>query len=150
MKAPAAKPRPAKKAAPKTSKAGRAAAKPAVKAAQKAGRTASSSSATTLDPRLAVLAREYAKEPRVSVGRLFASIGLKVDGKIFAMVVRGQLVVKLPKARVEQLVAQKAGQHFCLGGARVMKEWLSMTASKPDALILGREAFRFVGGASER
>jgi TfoX/Sxy family transcriptional regulator of competence genes len=149
MKAPAAKPRPAKQAASKTGKAGRAAAKPARKSTKKAGWTAPSSG-PMLDPRLEVLAREYAKEPRVSVGRLFASIGLKVDGKIFAMVVRGQFVVKLPRARVEQLVAQRAGQHFCLGGARVMKEWLSMTASKPDALTLGREAFRFVGGARAR
>jgi hypothetical protein len=147
MKAPASKPRPAKKAAPKTGKAGNSAAAQRLQATRKTGKTAPVAAGTALDPRLAVLAKAYAKEPRVTVGRLFASMGLKVDGKIFAMVVRDQLVVKLPKARIEELVAQKAGDHFCLGSTRVMKEWISMTASKPDALTLGREAFRFVGGA---
>jgi hypothetical protein len=137
MKASAPAPRPTKKATKKTGKA-----------AKKTGKAPRKSVEAELDPRLAVLAKAYAKEPRVTVGRLFASMGLKVDGKIFAMVVRGRLVVKLPKARVEELVARKAGEHFCLGGVRVMKEWLSMTTNKPDALTLGREAFRFVGGDS--
>lgn len=98
-----------------------------------------------LDPRLAVLAKLYEKEPRVTVGKLFASMGLKVDGKIFAMVVRGNLVVKLPKARVEELVSKKAGSYFDPGHGRLMKEWITMSAKKPDSLTLGREAFAFVG-----
>lgn len=142
MKASAPKPHPAKKAAKKTGKA----AKKTGKVTKKTGKAPLKSAGSVLDPRLAVLAKEYAKEPRVSVGKLFASVGLRVDGKIFAMVVRGQLVVKLPKARVDELVAKKAGRYFQIGPARVMKEWLSMTASKPDALTLGREAFHFVGG----
>jgi len=98
-----------------------------------------------LDPRLAALAAVFDNEPRVTVGKLFASNGLKVDGKIFAMVVRGNLVVKLPKSRVDELVAKKAGTYFDPGHGRLMKEWISMTAKKPDALTLGREAFAFVG-----
>jgi len=98
-----------------------------------------------LDPRLAALAALYEKEPRVTVGKLFASMGLKVDGKIFAMVVRGNLVVKLPRERVEQLVQSKSGSYFDPGHGRLMKEWISMTAKKPDAVTLGREAFAFVG-----
>jgi TfoX/Sxy family transcriptional regulator of competence genes len=98
-----------------------------------------------LDPRLAALAALYEKEPRVTVGKLFASMGLKVDGKIFAMVVRGNLVVKLPRERVEQLVQSKAGSYFDPGHGRLMKEWITMTAKKPDATTLGREAFAFVG-----
>ena len=101
--------------------------------------------APVLDPRLEALAAAYAKEPRVTVGKLFASMGLRVDGKIFAMVVRGHLVFKLPQARVAELVAKNAGKLFEPGPGRVMKEWISMTATKPDALTLAREAFAFVG-----
>ena len=37
---------------------------------------------------------------------------LSVNGKIFAMLVRGKLVVKLPKQRVDGLVAGRAGTYF--------------------------------------
>jgi TfoX/Sxy family transcriptional regulator of competence genes len=40
--------------------------------------------------------------------REFGSNALKVNGKIFAMLVRGSLVLKLPKARVEALIAEDA------------------------------------------
>ncbi len=97
-----------------------------------------------LDPRLLAISRLFANEPRVSLGRLFSATGLKVDKKIFAMVVRGALVVKLPKARVDELVAAEAGRRFEPGPGHGMKEWISMTASKPDAVSLGREAFAYV------
>jgi TfoX/Sxy family transcriptional regulator of competence genes len=41
----------------------------------------------------------------VTPARMFGSDGLKVDGKVFALSVRGGLVVKLARARVEGLVA---------------------------------------------
>jgi hypothetical protein len=100
--------------------------------------------APTLDPRLEALAKLFVRDRRVSLGKLFSSTGLKVDGRIFAMVVRGKLVVKLPKARVDELVAKKAGEYFDPGHGRPMKEWISMNAKKPDPLSLGREAFTFV------
>ena len=100
-----------------------------------------------LDPRLEALAKLFVADRRVSLGKLFASTGLKVDGKIFAMVVRGKLVVKLPKTRVEELVAKKAGEYFDPGHGRPMKEWIRMNANKPDPLSLGREAFAFVSSA---
>jgi len=116
------------------------------KAAKKARPPASAKpEVPTLDPRLAALAAVFEKEPRVTVGKLFASMGLKVDGRIFAMVVRGSLVVKLPKSRVEELVAKKAGTYFDPGHGRLMKEWITISAKKPDAVTLGREAFAFVG-----
>src|SRR6516225_7859094 len=64
------------------------------------------------DPRLVEIAKAYVSDPTVSVGKLFASVGLRVRGKIFAMVVRDRLVVKLPKARVDELVARGMAERF--------------------------------------
>ena len=99
------------------------------------------------DPRLARIAKAYASDPRVTTGKLFSSVGLNVNGKIFAMVVRGHLVVKLPKARVDELVDRGDGQRFEPGPGRVMKEWLTFTGAESRWDGLAREAYEFVGGA---
>jgi hypothetical protein len=99
-----------------------------------------------LDPRLEAIATIYRGKPGITVGKLFASFGLKVDGKIFVMVVKGKLVLKLPKPRVDELVASKAGKHFEPGPGRVMKEWIAMTGSDLDPVALAREAYEFVRG----
>jgi hypothetical protein len=85
-------------------------------------------------------------------GRGFGSSGqLKVHNGIFAMLVRGALVVKLPRARVDQLIASKDGTRFDpRRDGRVMKEWVTIAAaSNLDWLALAREALSFVrkGGA---
>lgn len=77
----------------------------------------------------------------------FGSNGLKVDGKIFAMTVGEALVVKLPRERVQTLIASGEGAAFESGG-RVMKEWLTVT--RGAGLELAREARLFVGGDTER
>lgn len=81
----------------------------------------------------------------------FGSSGqLKVDNRIFAMLVRGALVVKLPRARVDQLIASKDGTRFDpRGDGRVMKEWVTIAPnSKLDWLALAREALAFVRAPS--
>jgi TfoX/Sxy family transcriptional regulator of competence genes len=55
--------------------------------------------------------------------------GLRISGKIFAMLVRGELVVKLPKNRVDELVDVGAARRFDAGKGRSMKEWASVPAS---------------------
>ena len=45
---------------------------------------------------------------------------------LYAMLVRGELVVKLPKARVDALVASGTARRFDAGRARPMKEWASV------------------------
>jgi len=80
------------------------------------------------------------------------SIGLRVGGKIFAFVSREQLVVKLPKDRVEHLIDSGHGTRFDPGHGRLMKEWVSVPTTR------GREweglveaAMRFVeSGARSR
>jgi hypothetical protein len=59
--------------------------------------------------------------------------------------IRSGLVVKLPKARVAELIATGVGEPFAPAG-RVFKEWL--TVPKPDRrrwLALLREGVAFVG-----
>lgn len=76
----------------------------------------------------------------------FGSSGLKVHDKIFAMLVRGKLVVKLPKSRVDALIASGEGEHFDpRHDGRLMKEWLVLeTVSDERWLALAREAMEFV------
>jgi hypothetical protein len=95
------------------------------------------------DEATAAIAREYAAR-RARGGDKFGDHGLKVGGKIFAMVSRERFVVKLPRARVDALVAAGQGEPFTSGG-RVMKEWLVVTAPRLSWLKLAREALAFVG-----
>ena len=72
--------------------------------------------------------------------------GLRVSGKIFAMLVRGELVVKLPRDRVDELVYAGAARRFEAGKGRPMKEWASVSPSASrrwKALV--EEARVFVG-----
>lgn len=79
-------------------------------------------------------------------GNRFGSSGLKVDGRIFAMLARGTLVVKLPRVRVDALVANGEGERFdARKDGRLMREWLSLDpASTLDWVALAREAYEFV------
>ncbi len=76
--------------------------------------------------------------------RAFGSTSLKTDGKIFAMLVRDRLVVKLPATRVLALVADGVGEPFDPGHGRIQREWLSVRGEDPDQwheLALESEAF---------
>lgn len=76
----------------------------------------------------------------------FGAAALQVNGKIFAMLSGGKLVVKLPRQRVDALVASGDGQRFDpRRDGRLMKEWLSVEpASDQEWLSLAREAMAFV------
>ena len=76
--------------------------------------------------------------------RAFGSTSLKTDGKIFAMLVKDRLVVKLPAARVNELAEAGVGERFDPGHGRIQKEWLSVFSDDPDecrALASESEAF---------
>ena len=102
------------------------------------------------EARFAAVVEALARNPPVSHSkagsRLFGSETLKVHDKIFAMLSwQGHFVVKLPKARVESLVASGAGQRFETSQGRPMKEWLEVNpGSGQDWLQLAREALEFV------
>lgn len=72
------------------------------------------------------------------------SEGLRISSKIYAMLVNGELVVRVPKARVDDLVDAGIGRRFEPSPGRVMKEWLSLppTASRRwKALVAEARAF---------
>ena len=79
--------------------------------------------------------------------RAFGATSLKADGRIFAMLVKDRLVVKLPSARVTELVEDGVGERFDPGHGRIQKEWLSVSGSDPDQWrALATEAEAFVAG----
>jgi hypothetical protein len=63
--------------------------------------------------------------------RAFGATSLKTDGKIFAMLVKDRLVVKLPAARVTALAESGAGERFDPGHGRIQKEWLAVAGDDP-------------------
>jgi hypothetical protein len=104
--------------------------------------------------RFAALVDELVGEPGVTPpdgggkgGGKFGSSALKVGGSIFAMLVGGELVVKLPAPRVAALVADGTGGPFASGAGRPMKEWVVVSPGA-DWSALAREALGFVGGSA--
>ena len=77
-------------------------------------------------------------------GSGFGRGALRYRRKIFAMFVRGQLVVKLPRPRVDELVAGGHGERFDANKGTPMKEWFSLD---PRSALpwppLAREALDF-------
>jgi hypothetical protein len=92
----------------------------------------------------------FADHRDVKFGRMFGSSSvLNVDGKIFAMCRKGDLVAKLPKDRVDQLVEARKGTRFEPAHGRIMKEWIVIPAKvipakKEDWQQLSKEAYTFV------
>jgi hypothetical protein len=78
-------------------------------------------------------------------GSGFGRSALRYRRQIFAMFVRGQLVVKLPAPRVDELVADGHGDRFDANKGTPMKEWFSLD---PGSALpwprLAREALDFV------
>ncbi len=76
----------------------------------------------------------------------FGAAALRVHGKIFAMLVTDTLVVKLPRQRVDALIAAGEGERFApRHDGRLMKEWVVVSpTSEGDWLPLAREALAFV------
>jgi hypothetical protein len=103
------------------------------------------------ESRYAKLVANFARIPRVTrvtEGGGFGSSGqLRVDGRIFAMLVRGSLVLKLPRVRVDELVAAGEGARFDAGKGKPMREWFVLSpTSKKQWRALASEAMDFVGG----
>lgn len=80
--------------------------------------------------------------------RGFGSRALTTSGRIFAMLVNGRLVVKLPAHRVAALLESADGERLETGRGRLMKEWISIApTSSQDWSSLALEAEGFVRGS---
>lgn len=81
-------------------------------------------------------------------GSGFGRGAMRYRGKIFAMFVRGDLVVKLPGERVGELVAAGHGTNFDANKGTPMREWLTVGRECPltwsalaaEALDFARQA----------
>ncbi len=99
------------------------------------------------DPRFAPVVDAFAEDRQVTCGKMMGSLGLKVNGRIFAMLVRGDLVAKLPKERVDELVSKGRGDRFDpRRDGRLMKEWVVVGVRRANWVGLAKEAHRFVKG----
>ncbi len=86
------------------------------------------------EDRYAALVAEMVREPDVELSekRGFGSSGLWTAGRLFTFLSHGRLVVKLPAARVEALVADGSGERWDPGHGRRMREWLALRPEATD------------------
>jgi hypothetical protein len=103
-----------------------------------------------VDPRFAPVMKAFARDPQVTYGgKGFGSSGLKVNGKLFAMISsKAEFVVKLPRDRVTDLVRHRKGKLFDPGHGRLMKEWIVIDGAPTSWVGLAKEARQFVGAAA--
>jgi hypothetical protein len=81
----------------------------------------------------------------------FGRTALRYNGKMFAMFVRGRLVLKLPADRVAELVADGDGVHFDANKGTPMREWFSLDPGSERAWPpLALEALEFARALRRR
>jgi hypothetical protein len=110
--------------------------------------------AEVVDPRFAGLIEALEGRDGVAVGsgkRGFGSDALLIDGRIFAMLRGGRLVLKLPRKRVAALLASGEGAAFDAGKGKAMKEWVVLERGTAEWwLTLTEEALSFVSSGAPR
>jgi TfoX/Sxy family transcriptional regulator of competence genes len=78
----------------------------------------------------AIVQQIVAEDPEVSADSVTAKRmfgmngGMKIAGKLFAFLAKGRIIIKLPKQRVDALIAAGHGEPCVMGRGRVMKEWV--------------------------
>ena len=78
-------------------------------------------------------------------GSGFGSHAIKINKSIFAMLVNERLIVKLPAARVAELISSGQGLAFDAGKGKPMKEWVALSVDDDACRELVAEAMAFVG-----
>ena len=76
-----------------------------------------------------IVERLLAADDRITLKHAFSSPGLRLDDTIFAMDVKGELVVKLAEGRCEELASDGGARPFAMGG-RQMREWVVIEAER--------------------
>jgi len=99
----------------------------------------------TLKERYAIIVDELRMNPAITQSKKSASSGLRIDNKVFAMLAKGKLVVKLPEQRVDALIDSGQGEYYRSGDGPPMKEWIAIApASEEGWIALVKEAMEFV------
>ena len=98
------------------------------------------------------LAAHFARRREVTEGTGFGTNpGVRVGGKVFAMLIESDLVLKLPADRVNDLIESGLAERFDPGHGRPMKEWAAIPPEHGHRWPkLADEAFEFVRSASRR
>jgi len=108
----------------------------------------------TPEDRFEELVAELSALPEVSPpagGRRFGAYALRRRGRIVAMLAHGRLVVKLPRLRVDALVAAGAGVRFDANKGTPMVQWLSLDpGSALSWSDLAREALAYAASDDVR
>jgi TfoX/Sxy family transcriptional regulator of competence genes len=105
---------------------------------------------TTLDAETLVdeISRTFLGSPNVTTAKMLGGSALKVKNKVFACFYKGKLVLKLPKERVDELVAAGGAVHFDSGTGRLAKEWVALDPSRgKEWRALAKEAQKFVASS---
>lgn len=99
------------------------------------------------------LAEHFTDDPRVQLGSMFRSPGLRVDAKIFAFLGHeNRLIVKVPRDRALELLATGSVTTVTMG-ERTMREWVAVPLGADAAAAadlwyrLAREAYEYVSEA---
>ncbi len=105
----------------------------------------------TADELFESVVRSLSGQPAVTTAKMFGSPGLRVGNKVFACLVKGRLVVKLSRERVDALVGAGEAERFDPGMGRQMKEWVAFAPSSANAWHgLAQESKEFVAGIAAR
>ena len=92
------------------------------------------------------IATRLLEEPHIEGGKAFHAVALKARGRIFAMLVNDELVVKLPAEHCAQLVEGGTAHPF-QSGRRTMREWVAVpysSSAQPTWRTLAEQALAFV------
>jgi hypothetical protein len=97
------------------------------------------------------IAQEFLGRDDVDIGPMFGSEGLRIRGKVFAFIASGgELLVKVPEARADELVAAGTAAHMVMR-ERTMREWVVLDPGAPDqwSSLIG-EAFHYLDEITPR
>ena len=77
----------------------------------------------------------FADDPEVEVLKGRGAQGIKRGGKLFVMFMKGDLIVKLPEQRVNEIIDIGDGEPFDPGTGKPMKNRVLIPAKKSDKWI---------------